>query len=157
MTKALFCHCCISLHDLGPEAEAGSVRPPSGGLFVWRYLSTCTRASLRRSAVNATAAPMTMRASVAPKLPGAMQLIQVPMTTGASYTVRSFSMIRLSLLNGPGSATVNPLSFAWERLNLRGPSHQIYAHGLALTRLRIDADLEGDNRALHDLFTLAQC
>jgi hypothetical protein len=42
---------------------------------------------LRRSAVNAKAAPMTMRASVALKLPGAMQLMQVPMIVGASYTV----------------------------------------------------------------------
>jgi hypothetical protein len=62
-------------------------KSPSGGLFVGRYLSLRTRASLRRSAVNAKATPMTMRASVALKLPGAMQLMQVPMIVGASYTV----------------------------------------------------------------------
>jgi hypothetical protein len=33
-------------------------------------------------------APMTMRASVALKLAGAMQLIQLPMIVGASYTAR---------------------------------------------------------------------
>jgi hypothetical protein len=47
-----------------------------------------TRASFRRSAVSAIPTPMTISASVALKLPGAMQLIQVPMTAGASYMVR---------------------------------------------------------------------
>jgi hypothetical protein len=46
------------------------------------------RASFRRSAVSAIPAPMTISASVALKLPGAMQLIQVPMTDGASYMIR---------------------------------------------------------------------
>lgn len=56
------------------------------------HLSLRTRASLRCSAVTAIAAPVTaiaapitMRASVAPRLPGAMQLIQVPMIGGASW------------------------------------------------------------------------
>jgi hypothetical protein len=52
------------------------------------YLSLRTRASLRRSAVSAMPAPMTMRASVALKLPGAMQSIQVPMIVDASNIVR---------------------------------------------------------------------
>ena len=46
-----------------------------------------TRASFRRSAVSAIPTPMTISASVALKLPGAMQLIQVPMIDGASYMV----------------------------------------------------------------------
>jgi hypothetical protein len=52
------------------------------------YLPLRTRASLRRSAINAKLALMTMKASVALKLPGGMQLMQVPMIAGASYTVR---------------------------------------------------------------------
>ena len=40
--------------------------------------------SLRRSAVKAIPAPTRMTASVAFKLPGAMQLMQVPMIVGAS-------------------------------------------------------------------------
>ncbi|MCU1310216.1 MAG: hypothetical protein JWO20_1341 [Candidatus Angelobacter sp.] len=44
--------------------------------------------SLRRSAVKAMPAPTRMTASVALKLPGAMQLRQVPMIVGASYTAR---------------------------------------------------------------------
>jgi hypothetical protein len=50
-----------------------------------RYLPLRTRASLRRSAVNAMPAPMTMRASVALRLPGATQLTPVMMMAGASY------------------------------------------------------------------------
>jgi hypothetical protein len=53
------------------------------------YFLKRTRASLRRSAVNATPAPIKIRASVALKLPGAMQSIQVPMIVGASNIVRS--------------------------------------------------------------------
>jgi hypothetical protein len=53
-----------------------------------RHFSLRSRASLRRSAVNAMRAPMTMRASVALKLPGTMQLMQVPMIVGASNIVR---------------------------------------------------------------------
>jgi hypothetical protein len=62
-------------------------KPPSHGLFVC-YLSAHTRTSLRRSAVNAMPPLMMIRASVALKLPGAMQLMQVPTIAGASYTVR---------------------------------------------------------------------
>jgi hypothetical protein len=51
------------------------------------YLPLRTRASLRRSAINAKLALMTMKASVALKLPEPMQLMQVPMIAGASYTV----------------------------------------------------------------------
>jgi len=51
---------------------------------VARYLPLRTRASLRRCVVNAMPAPMTMSASVALKLPGATQLMQVPMMAGAS-------------------------------------------------------------------------
>jgi hypothetical protein len=55
-------------------------------VFLSRY--NRTRASFRRSAVSAIPTPMTISASVALKLPGAMQLIQVPMIDGASYMVR---------------------------------------------------------------------
>ena len=55
-------------------------------VFLLRY--NRTRASFRRSAVSAIPTPMTISASVALKLPGAMQLIQVPMIDGASYMVR---------------------------------------------------------------------
>jgi hypothetical protein len=51
---------------------------------VVRYFPLRTRAGLRRSAINAMPAPMTMRASVALELPGATQLMQVPMMAGAS-------------------------------------------------------------------------
>jgi hypothetical protein len=44
-----------------------------------------TLESFRRSAASTNPAPMTIRANVALKLPGAKQLIQVPMTDGASY------------------------------------------------------------------------
>jgi hypothetical protein len=76
---------------LAPESgfsfiEVKAILPPRGSFVC--YLSLRTRASLRRSAVNAMPAPMMMRASVALKLPGAMQLMQVPMIVGASYTVR---------------------------------------------------------------------
>jgi hypothetical protein len=57
---------------------------------------------------------MRARANVALKLPGDMQLKHVPMIVGASYTVRSFLMIQLPPLDGPGSVRVNPLSFARE-------------------------------------------
>jgi hypothetical protein len=88
-----------------------------GGLFVCGavYLLARTRANFRRSTVSAMLAPMTMRASVALKLPGVMQLIQVPMIVGASYTVRPSLKIS-SLLDGPQSNGVNPLSFAREWL-----------------------------------------
>jgi hypothetical protein len=56
-----------------------------------RYLLPRIRASLRRSAVNATLALMTMRASVALKLPGATQLMRAPTIVGASYTVGASS------------------------------------------------------------------
>jgi hypothetical protein len=46
------------------------------------------RASFRRSAVSTTPTPIKTKASVALKLPGAMQLIQVPMIVGASNIVR---------------------------------------------------------------------
>ena len=39
----------------------------------------------RRSECTTTNAPVKIRASVAPKLPGSMQLIQVPIIAGASY------------------------------------------------------------------------
>ncbi len=78
------------------------------------YLSLRTRASFRRSTVNVMPAPMTMRASVALKLPGAMQLIQVPMIAGASYTVRP-SLKRPYALDGVPYAGVNPRSFARNR------------------------------------------
>jgi hypothetical protein len=72
-----------------PNVTAGTqpnrlLKPPANLIS---YLSLRTRASFRRSTVNVMPAPMTMRASVALKLPGAMQLIQVPMIAGASYTV----------------------------------------------------------------------
>jgi hypothetical protein len=54
------------------------------------YLPLRTRASFCRSAVNAMPAPMIISARVALRLPGAMQLIQVPMIVGASYTVLTF-------------------------------------------------------------------
>jgi hypothetical protein len=59
-------------------------------------------------------APMTMIASVALKLPGAMQLMQVPTIADASYTVRPSSEKMLVSLGGPGTAGVNPLS-CWGR------------------------------------------
>jgi hypothetical protein len=55
-------------------------------VFLSRY--NRTRASFRRSAVSAIPTPMTISASDALKLPGAMQLTQVPMIDGASYMVR---------------------------------------------------------------------
>jgi hypothetical protein len=45
-------------------------------------------ASFRRSVVSATPTPIRTNASVALKLPGAMQLMQVPVIAGASYMVR---------------------------------------------------------------------
>jgi hypothetical protein len=66
------------------------------------YLPLRTRPSLRRSAVNAMAAMMTMRARVALKFPGAMQLMQVPMIAGASSTVRP-SLKRYYPLDDPPS------------------------------------------------------
>ena len=70
------------------------------------YLSLHTRARLRRSAVNAMPAPTKMRASVALKLPGAMQLRHVPMIAGAS----DMAAISFATLHGPQTAQVNPLS-----------------------------------------------
>jgi hypothetical protein len=70
------------------------------------YLSLHTRAGLRRSAVNAMPAPTKMRASVALKLPGAMQLKHVPMIAGAS-NMAAFSF---ATLDGSQTARVNPLS-----------------------------------------------
>jgi hypothetical protein len=73
-----------------------------------RRLRNLTFASFRRSAVNAILAPMTITASVALKLPGAIQLMQVPMTDGTSYIVAvSFE---LPCLNGFFLPRVNPLS-----------------------------------------------
>jgi hypothetical protein len=42
----------------------------------------------RRSAANATQLPIKIRANVALKLPGAMQLMQLPMIVGASNMMR---------------------------------------------------------------------
>jgi hypothetical protein len=52
------------------------------------YLPLRTRASFRCSTINAMLAPITMRATVALKLPGAIQLMQVPIIVGASCMVR---------------------------------------------------------------------
>jgi len=98
-----------ALLNLGKPVSFQRDRLRAVFLYVARYLPLHTRASLRRSAVNAIPAPMKMRANVALKLPGAMQLIQVPMIAGAS------NMAAISLLlslDGPQTAGVNPLSFA---------------------------------------------
>ena len=78
-----------ALLNLGKPVSFQRDRLRAVFLYVARYLPLRTRASLRRSAVNAIPAPMKMRANVALKLPGAMQLIQVPMIVGASNIVRS--------------------------------------------------------------------
>jgi hypothetical protein len=54
-----------------------------------------------RSAANATQLPIKIRANVALKLPGAMQLMQLPMIGDFPFAY---------LLNGPQNAGVNPLS-----------------------------------------------
>jgi hypothetical protein len=74
------------------------------------YLPQRTRASFRRSTVKAMPTPITRRASVAPKLPGAIQLTQVVMISGASYTVRPLFELASSI-DGSPSARVNPLAF----------------------------------------------
>jgi hypothetical protein len=94
-----------------PANPSGCVPPEERRAAFGLYLPARTRASFRRSTVNVMPAPMTMRASVALKLPGAMQLIQVPMIAGASYTVRP-SLKKPYPLDGPQSGEVNPLSFA---------------------------------------------
>jgi len=50
------------------------------------YSGTTLALRLRRSCCTATPIPITITASVANRLPGAMQLIQVPMIVDASYT-----------------------------------------------------------------------
>jgi hypothetical protein len=55
-----------------------------GRLFLCGYLSDRTRASFRRSAVHATPTPIKITASIALKLPGAMQLMQE--VTSPSYS-----------------------------------------------------------------------
>jgi hypothetical protein len=67
--------------------------------------------SLRRSTVKAMPAPTRMTASVALKFPGTMQLVQVPMIVGASYTDPVSFVARP--LDGAQTAGVNPLSFVW--------------------------------------------
>jgi hypothetical protein len=54
------------------------------GLHGWGYLPVRVRTSFRRSTVNAMLAAMTMRPSVAARLPGATQLMQLPIIAGAS-------------------------------------------------------------------------
>jgi hypothetical protein len=71
------------------------------------YFRLRTRASLRPSAVNAMQAPITRRPSIALKLPGATQLMQVPMIVGTSPS-------RTPPLDCPQSARVNPLCSALE-------------------------------------------
>jgi hypothetical protein len=51
--------------------------------------------NFRRSECATTNAPIKIRASVAPKLPGAMQLMQVPMIVGASYMAASSLLLSL--------------------------------------------------------------
>jgi len=46
--------------------------------------------ALRRSYPTATTIPIAITASVASKLPGAMQLMQVPIIIGASYMAAFF-------------------------------------------------------------------
>jgi hypothetical protein len=49
------------------------------------YLADLTGATFRRSAVHATPAPIKIKASVALKLPGAMQLMQLVTIIGTSF------------------------------------------------------------------------
>ena len=54
--------------------------------FCWcGYLSDRTRASFRRSIVHVIPAPIKITASVALKLPGAMQLMQLVTSVGTSF------------------------------------------------------------------------
>src|SRR5260370_28408195 len=93
----LCCRCCF--HVAVRAAFGGPNRTLDLGL---------SAESLRRCAVNAMPAPMTMRASIALKLPGAMQLMQMPMIDGASYTDAISFVARP--LDGAQTAGVNPPS-----------------------------------------------
>jgi hypothetical protein len=75
----LCCRCCF--HVAVRAAFGGPNRTLDLGL---------SAESLRCSTVKAMPAPTRMTASVAFKLPGAMQLMQVPMIVGASNMALSF-------------------------------------------------------------------
>jgi hypothetical protein len=66
------------------------------GLHDWGYLPVRARASFRRSTVSAMLAAKTMRPSVAARLPGATQLMQLPIIVGTSYTERPLSRKKLT-------------------------------------------------------------
>ena len=67
--------------------DSTTERPPSAVFYLVRCLSNRISASFRRSAVSAKPAPIRISASVALRLSGAMQLIQVPMIDGTSCMV----------------------------------------------------------------------
>jgi hypothetical protein len=77
----LYCRCCF--HVAVRAAFGGPNRTLDLGL---------SAESLRCSTVKAMAAPIRMTASVALKLPGAMQLIQVLMIVGAANMTLAFSI-----------------------------------------------------------------
>jgi hypothetical protein len=99
------------VHGLSPEVKASingrdprpsnlNCEPPSGGFFFVRYLFDRTLASFRRSAVHAIPAPIKITASVALKLPGAMQLIQLVTSVGTSiiwHLSRNHTRVRWDL------------------------------------------------------------
>lgn len=74
-----------SVCNLPEPLQAGAIAALAASVFAVPYRRA--RISLRRSATSATLAPIRMSASVALRLPGAMQLMQLPMMAGASYTV----------------------------------------------------------------------
>jgi hypothetical protein len=80
------------------------------GLRGWGYLPVRVRTSFRRSTVNAMLAAMTMRPSVAARLPGATQLMQLPIIAGASYIERPLSC-KTSLPRWPAISGIQSFTF----------------------------------------------
>jgi len=90
----------IGVHD--ERSDHQSFTLPGSGRYVGRIAFrdqldrtgadwVLTATNFRRSEPATINAPISIRASVALKLPGAMQSMQVPMIVGASYTVRPSS------------------------------------------------------------------
>lgn len=130
-----------ALLNLGKPVSFQRDRLRAVFLYVARYLPLRTRASLRRSAVNAIPAPMTMRANVALKLPGAMQLMQVPTIVGVSYTVPPFLEIlptRWCPIRGSQSAMSSASSIPPARIRI-GASGSWHAIASASSRVPIRA------------------
>jgi hypothetical protein len=80
------------------------------GLRGWGYLPVRVRTSFRRSTVNAMLAAMTMRPSVAARLPGATQLMQLPIIAGVSYIERPLSC-KTSLPRWPAISGIQSFTF----------------------------------------------